>query len=465
MQGLADGYFVLPYTIGNYLAGGRRATLADVDGAAFKEAEADVERQLDKLLGVKRQAHGRRVPPRARQDHVGQLRHGPQQGEPRAGAREDPEAARASSGRTSRSSASATTFNQSLEKAGRVADFLEFGELMCRDALDREESCGGHFRDGAPDGGGRGASATTTKFCHVAVWEYTGEGNAPSAPQGAAGVRERPPRAAELQVMRHAQPDPPRLAAEGARATPGKFVTYEVTDVSSPRSFLEMLDVLNEQLDRARARSRSRSTTTAARASAASCAHDDQRPAARPERAPPPASCTCASFKDGDEIYDRAVARRGLPGRQGPRRRPQRVRPHRSQAGGFITRQRGWRRDANAILDPEGGRRPRDGRRRVHRLRRLRGRVPERLGDAVHRREGRPPRTSSRRASPSATRRVVNMVERDGRGRLRRLHEPRRVRGRLPEGDPARLMAEMNRDYGKAAFIHRDRDENSDGGA
>ena len=69
-------------------------------------------------------------------------------------------------------------FNQTLEAAGRVADFLEFGETMCRDALDREESCGGHFRDEhqTPEGE---ASRDDENFSHVSVWEYTGENNAP----------------------------------------------------------------------------------------------------------------------------------------------------------------------------------------------------------------------------------------------------------------------------------------------
>ena len=70
------------------------------------------------------------------------------------------------------------SFNQSLEKAGRVADFLEFAELMCRDALVREESCGGHFRSEyqTPDGE---AKRDDERFCHAAVWEYAGEGKLP----------------------------------------------------------------------------------------------------------------------------------------------------------------------------------------------------------------------------------------------------------------------------------------------
>ena len=89
--------------------------------------------------------------------------------------------------------------NQSLEKAGRVADFLELGELMCLDALERDESCGGHFREEyqTPDGE---AQRDDENFSHVAAWEYTGEGQAPQPAPGAAGLRERPPQPAELQV-------------------------------------------------------------------------------------------------------------------------------------------------------------------------------------------------------------------------------------------------------------------------
>ena len=72
---------------------------------------------------------------------------------------------------------SGAELNQSLEKAGRVADFLELGELMCRDALEREESCGGHFRTEYQDEGE--ARRDDSRFCHVAAWEWTGENNAP----------------------------------------------------------------------------------------------------------------------------------------------------------------------------------------------------------------------------------------------------------------------------------------------
>ena len=106
-------------------------------------------------------------------DHVGQLRHGPQPREPREGARRDPRAARGVLGRRAACSASDETLNQSLEKAGRVADFLEFGELLCRDALHREESCGGHFRVEHQTEDGE-ALRDDDDFAYVAAWEFTG---------------------------------------------------------------------------------------------------------------------------------------------------------------------------------------------------------------------------------------------------------------------------------------------------
>ena len=93
-------------------------------------------------------------------------------------AREDPRRCARSSGRTSACSVARDSFNQSLEKAGRVADFLEFGELLCKDALVREESCGGHFRVEHQVEGE--AKRDDDNFAHAAVWEYQGEGKEPA---------------------------------------------------------------------------------------------------------------------------------------------------------------------------------------------------------------------------------------------------------------------------------------------
>ena len=104
-----------------------------------------------------------------------------------------------SSGRTCRCPATRDNLNQSLEYAGRVADYLEFAELLALDALHRTESCGGHFREESqtPDGE---ALRDDEQFSYVAAWEFTGRRQAARAAQGAAGVRGSAPDAAELQV-------------------------------------------------------------------------------------------------------------------------------------------------------------------------------------------------------------------------------------------------------------------------
>ena len=131
MQGLADGYFVLPYTIGDYLApllGDE--PVADRRPRVHARPRRAVADQAQRLLSINGTRLGRPLPPRARQDHVGQLRHGAQRAEPRR--RRSPRSPRSarSSGRTCACSARTRRCNQSLEKAGRVADFLEFGELL-----------------------------------------------------------------------------------------------------------------------------------------------------------------------------------------------------------------------------------------------------------------------------------------------------------------------------------------------
>ncbi len=176
MQGLADGYFVLPYTIGDYLAGVPREA-ATTDHPAFAEAERGCRDRLERLLSIN---GSRTVDSFHRElghimwEHCGMARD-------RAGLEEALRkipALREEFWRDVRVPGAGATLNQSLEKAGRVADFLEFAELMCRDALEREESCGGHFRTEyqTPDGE---ALRDDERFAHVAVWEYLGEGQSP----------------------------------------------------------------------------------------------------------------------------------------------------------------------------------------------------------------------------------------------------------------------------------------------
>jgi succinate dehydrogenase / fumarate reductase flavoprotein subunit len=177
MQGLADGYFVLPYTLGGYLATQKPGSRPGVDAAEFAQAEDAVTASTNRLLSVKGGepvSHSYKRLGHIMWQHCGMARN-------RAGLeqalREIP-ALRAEFWANVRVPGSGASFNQSLETAARVSDFLELGELMCRDALAREESCGCHFREEHqyPDGECKRDDAN---FAHVAAWEYAGEGNAP----------------------------------------------------------------------------------------------------------------------------------------------------------------------------------------------------------------------------------------------------------------------------------------------
>jgi succinate dehydrogenase / fumarate reductase flavoprotein subunit len=176
MQGLADGYFVIPYTIGDYLATSSLGRVG-TDHPAFREAEAAVEQRVKKLLSI----GGQRTVDsfhkelgRIMWEYCGMARS-------EAGlktALQKIPALREEFWRSVRVLGEEASLNQSLEKAGRVADFLELAELMCLDALERRESCGGHFRTEyqTPEGEAR---RDDEHFSHVAAWEYTGDGQAP----------------------------------------------------------------------------------------------------------------------------------------------------------------------------------------------------------------------------------------------------------------------------------------------
>ena len=177
MQGLADGYFVIPYTIGDYLAGQRPGSRPSTDSAEFKQAEENVRSITKRLLDCKGKepvSHFHRRLGQIMWRDCGMSR--TKQSLERA-LKEIP-ALREEFWQNVRVPGSADSLNQSLEMAGRVADFLELGELMCLDALTREESCGGHFREEYqyPDGE---CKRDDEKFAHVAAWEYQGEGKAP----------------------------------------------------------------------------------------------------------------------------------------------------------------------------------------------------------------------------------------------------------------------------------------------
>ena len=169
MQGLADGYFVIPYTLGHYLAS---STLGKVDTShpAFAESRNEVSERLNKFFSIKGKQTMDEIHRRlgaTMWNHVGMSRNA-------AGLKkavEEIRSLRAEFWSDVRLSGQANFKNEELEKAGRLADFLELGELMATDALTREESCGGHFREEhqTPD---NEALRHDDKFCHVSAWEY-----------------------------------------------------------------------------------------------------------------------------------------------------------------------------------------------------------------------------------------------------------------------------------------------------
>jgi len=173
MQGLADGYFVLPNTIGDYLASNRLEPIG-ADAPEVKAAVADVEQRTQTLLGI----NGKRTVASLHRElgkimweYCGMARDA-------AGLRKALELIpqlREEFWHDVRVPGAGAELNQTLEHAGRLADFLELGELMCRDALHREESCGGHFRTEHQTADGE-ALRDDERFAYVAAWEWVGEG-------------------------------------------------------------------------------------------------------------------------------------------------------------------------------------------------------------------------------------------------------------------------------------------------
>jgi succinate dehydrogenase / fumarate reductase flavoprotein subunit len=176
MQGLADGYFIAPYTIGGYLAG-VAAGATSAEHPAFREAEGAAKDRLARLLAVR----GRRtVDDFHRQlglvmwDHCGMGRNGPGLSK----AKEQVARIREEFWQDVTVTGSSGEFNQVLEHAGRVADFMEFAELVIQDALRRDESCGCHFREEHQTADGE-ALRNDEHFAHVAAWEFRGVGVEP----------------------------------------------------------------------------------------------------------------------------------------------------------------------------------------------------------------------------------------------------------------------------------------------
>jgi succinate dehydrogenase / fumarate reductase flavoprotein subunit len=176
MQGLADGYFVLPNTLGDYLASNKLEPVT-ADAPAVKAVVAEVQERTRRLLAVKGKrtvASFHRELGKIMWEYCGMARNA----EGLTKALELIPRLREEFWRDVMVPGEGADLNQTLEHAGRVADFLELGELMCRDALHREESCGGHFRleYQTPDGEAR---RDDERFAYVAAWEYAGDGRTP----------------------------------------------------------------------------------------------------------------------------------------------------------------------------------------------------------------------------------------------------------------------------------------------
>jgi succinate dehydrogenase / fumarate reductase flavoprotein subunit len=177
MQGLADGYFIIPHTINDYLATAEIKKV-DVTHPAFRKTETEVSHQIKKLLNVK----GNRTVESFHQelgkllwDHCGMVRN--EQG--LKFALQQMPKIREEFWENVNIVGSNEELNQVLEKAGRVADFLELAELMCYDALERAESCGCHFREEFQTADGE-PQRNDERYCHVSAWEYTGAGKLPT---------------------------------------------------------------------------------------------------------------------------------------------------------------------------------------------------------------------------------------------------------------------------------------------
>ena len=177
MQGLADGYFILPYTVGNYLAQSKFDKV-DAKHAAFKEAEAKVAEQTKRLINIK----GKRTVDSYHRELGSVMWNNCGMGRTEASLKEalaKIPAIRAEFWENINVPGESNDLNQSLEKAGRVADFMELAELICLDALHRRESCGAHFREEYRTEEGE-ARRDDENFAYVAAWQFGGDSDVPT---------------------------------------------------------------------------------------------------------------------------------------------------------------------------------------------------------------------------------------------------------------------------------------------
>ncbi len=285
MQGLADGYFVLPNTIRDYLADGPFDKVPE-DHPAVVEAQQSVQQRIDHFMnnnGTRSVDSYHRELGNIMWEFCGMER-------TEDGLKKAIDLIRTLKDdfwRNVKVLGTADSLNQSLEQAGRVADFLELGELMCIDALNRRESCGGHFRAESQTEDGE-ALRHDDQYSYVAAWEWAGEGREAGPAQGEPGLRVRRDEAEELQVMRltlkiwrqadaaHRRPD--------AHLRRRRRLPRHVVPRDARRA---------QRAAERRGRGAGRLRLRLPRGHLRHVRADDQRRGRTAPRSPPPASCTC----------------------------------------------------------------------------------------------------------------------------------------------------------------------------
>ncbi|MBE0644545.1 MAG: FAD-binding protein, partial [Bacteroidetes bacterium] len=176
MQGLADGYFVIPYTLGHYFASHKKDKVTP-EHPEFRKAEEEVRGRVGSLLAL----NGSRTVASIHRELGNIMWEYCGMGRNETGLKKALEAIpalREEFWQNAKVVGDGESLNNALERAGRVADFLEFSEMMCHDALERNESCGGHFREEYQTEDGE-AMRNDDDYAHVAAWEYTGVGSTP----------------------------------------------------------------------------------------------------------------------------------------------------------------------------------------------------------------------------------------------------------------------------------------------
>jgi hypothetical protein len=432
MQGLADGYFVLPYTIGDYLATQKPGSRPKADAPSSGRPRRT---SRDHEPAPRRQGQGAREPlPQAPgPDPLAALRHGAQQGPAwKRPSRRSRRCARSSG--TNVNVPGSGTRSTSRSSRGRVADFLELGELMCRDALAREESCGGHFREEHqyPDGE---CKRDDVNFAHVAAWEYAGRGQGAGAQHRAPQLRDGQDERPQLQVMSTTTFSVTvRVWRQAGPGQPGRFVEYPASGVNPDMSFLEMLDVLNDELTR-RGEEPIAFAHDCREGICGTCSLVIDGKPHGPHHGVASCQTYMRSYKDGDVIVVEPFRARPFPVIKDlitDRSAFDKI----QQAGGFISRT-GSAPEANACRSRRRSRTSRWTPRSAS------GAAPAwppartRARCSSSRRRS-PTWASCPRASPSATAACSRWSD-HGRARLRRLHEPVRVQRGVPEADLARL--------------------------